>query len=279
MAELTTKVEYITPSVASEYIRHNKFNRPLNKRHLDFLSRQMKEGKWVLNGEPIVFDEDGNLSDGQHRLMACINADVGFYTVVTRGVEKDSFASFDQGKNRSYADIFSIAEIPNANIISSIVNKYFVFHCNLSALNNPGHGGNSKYQGYKAPSKREMLEIYNSAPETFQWALKTSQSAEKNNVRVLARTESGGLAAYLVLDLKHDEEVVSNFINQLYKGVSNFKCIEILHRKLINSQLSSIKMSSQLKTNLLAKTWNLFISNRDCKVLSWRPEEGKIKFN
>lgn len=278
MGIVQSQVECVTPALASEYLRHNKNNRPLNARHVDFLARQMKEGKWELNGQTIAFDEDENLLDGQHRLTAQIKANVNVYYVVVRGVNKDSFATIDQGKMRSHSDIFYLAGVNNAATVSSIVNRYVSFHRGLSPLSNAGHGGNSKGQGKDKVSKKELLEIYNSHADVFQEAARIASRAEKNGIRIMTRVESGSLAAYLVIDLGYDEETINSFIGQLFSGKSEFKCIETLHKKLANSLISSVKMSSQLKTNLLAKVWNAFVTGKDIKTLFWKEKEGKIKF-
>lgn len=278
MVELTTKVEYITPAIASEYLRHNKINRPLNSAHVEFLARQMKEGKWVLNGEAIMFDNDGDLANGQHRLTACVKADVGFYSVVVRGVNKDGFATYDQGRNRTYADIFNLAGIPNANYVSSVVGRYLSFHNGLSAMNSASNKNGTRLEGRKRFSKQEMLDLFRMYPNDFDWAAKLASRACDNGIRIMTKTEAGGFSAFLVIDLNHDKEMVESFIVQLFSGKSDFKCIETLHKKMANSQISSVKMSGQLKTNLLAKVWNNYIQGKDTKLLKWSQEEGKIQF-
>lgn len=275
---VTTKIEFITPAVACEYLRHNKSNRPLNKQHVDFLARQMREGKWQLNGEGIMFDKDGCLANGQHRLTACVRADVGFYSVVIRGISKDSFATFDQCRNRSYSDVFNLAGIPNANQVSSVVGRYLQFHRGLSAFNDANGSNGNVAKGSNRLSKQEMLDLFEKFPDIFVWANKVASRAYDKCIRVMTKAEAGGLIAFLVIDLHHNEETVEAFIAELFQGKSKFKCVESMHKKLANSQISSMKMSSQLKTNLLAKVWNNYIQGKDTKVLKWSQDEGKIQF-
>ena len=62
----------ITPPMAALLLGNNGANRKLNKRHVDFLSDQIKSGKWQKIGQTIVIAKDGTLMDGQHRLTAIV---------------------------------------------------------------------------------------------------------------------------------------------------------------------------------------------------------------
>ena len=91
MLEMT--VEKINPKKSKEYLKKN-INNPrgsnsLNRAHVKKLADDMKAGLWQLNAEPIVFDEDGFLKNGQHRLAAVILSGVTIEVVVIRGVSRD----------------------------------------------------------------------------------------------------------------------------------------------------------------------------------------------
>lgn len=83
---MKTEVIEITPEVARVYLKQNTNNRNLIKRKLAQYAKDMKEGRWVLNGEPIQFDDSGELINGQHRLNACIRSNSAFTTLVVFGV-------------------------------------------------------------------------------------------------------------------------------------------------------------------------------------------------
>lgn len=57
-----------------------------------------------MNGETIVFGTSGSLLQGQHRLTACVRANVGFKTIIVRNVPDRVMYSIDRGKARSFAD-------------------------------------------------------------------------------------------------------------------------------------------------------------------------------
>lgn len=91
MLEMT--VEKINPKKAKEYMRKNVNNprgtNSLSRSHVKELADDMAAGLWQLNAEPIVFDEDGFLKNGQHRLAAVMMSGVTIEVVVIRGVSRD----------------------------------------------------------------------------------------------------------------------------------------------------------------------------------------------
>ena len=82
-----TKV--ITPDMAKEWLEKNVKNRRLNMFRVDVLVKDMKDGKFTLSPSPICFDHDGYLIDGQHRLSACVLANVPIVSVVAYDVPSD----------------------------------------------------------------------------------------------------------------------------------------------------------------------------------------------
>ena len=104
---ITMKVETITPEKAAEYLQKNtnnyrKLSRSVAARYAD----DIKNGRWELNGESIVFDEDGILKNGQHRLAGIIMAKTSAQITVIRGVSR-TVTIHDMGCKRSVGQIVS----------------------------------------------------------------------------------------------------------------------------------------------------------------------------
>lgn len=97
------EVETITPQKAAEYLKKNRVNRNIRRHTVDKYAEDMRNGAWELNGESICFSENGELKDGQHRLMAIIKAGVPIKSAVCRGV-KNTTSIYDIGNGRSVLD-------------------------------------------------------------------------------------------------------------------------------------------------------------------------------
>ena len=68
----------------------------------------MKAGEWMLTHQGIAFSESGRLLDGQHRLLAGIQADIPVKFVVTQGLDENAFRAIDCGEKRSLSDLSKI---------------------------------------------------------------------------------------------------------------------------------------------------------------------------
>lgn len=91
----------ITPLMAKEWLKKNISNyRLINSHAVKAYAADMKAGKWVANGESIVFCKSGRLLNGQHRLSAIVKANVSVKSYVIFDVE-DDVVDFDSGYLRS----------------------------------------------------------------------------------------------------------------------------------------------------------------------------------
>jgi hypothetical protein len=65
---LTVKLETITPEQAAIWLTRNRRNRPIRRTRVARYADAMRRGHWRVNGEAVIFDSEGNLLNGQHRL-------------------------------------------------------------------------------------------------------------------------------------------------------------------------------------------------------------------
>lgn len=112
VAAVTADIEIITPDIARQYLTQNiANNRKKKDAKITAYARDIRSGGWVLTGEAIKFDEDGNLVDGQNRLSAVIVADTAAAFLVVRGISREAVALLDSGTSRSGADALTIAGV------------------------------------------------------------------------------------------------------------------------------------------------------------------------
>jgi len=118
----------ITPEIAAEMLTHNIGNRRLRTTAVLQYASDMAAGRWHADADgPIVFDWNGRLINGQHRLYACIEAGVSFTARVNRGADPSSYDVIDQGARRSAADALTNHSIANAKLVASayrLINEY-----------------------------------------------------------------------------------------------------------------------------------------------------------
>jgi hypothetical protein len=100
---VTTK-EFVTPELALEWLARNENNRNLRKADVEYLKECILAGEFKLTHQGIAFYQDDELADGQHRLHAIMEAGVGVWMYVTRGVPREAAGAIDRGIPRSNKD-------------------------------------------------------------------------------------------------------------------------------------------------------------------------------
>lgn len=98
----------VTPELAKAWLDKNKKNRKVASGTIDSYARDMKAKRWAMTGDAVRFNSDGDLVDGQHRLMACIRADAAFPSVVIYGLEINAQTQIDTGKVRRAPDMLTL---------------------------------------------------------------------------------------------------------------------------------------------------------------------------
>jgi hypothetical protein len=111
-SELRTQWIRINPKLATEWLKRNTQNRPHQPRHVEALRVAFANGEYRETHQGIAFDENHQLLDGQHRLMAIAQQPEGFSVMmlVTFGLKrKDAWTAIDvQVRQRSVADVLDV---------------------------------------------------------------------------------------------------------------------------------------------------------------------------
>lgn len=97
----------VTPELATEWLRHNLLNRPMNKRSVQNLVRLMKTGQWRNLWQPIILGQNVVL-DGQHRLYAIIFSGVPTMMCVVFNQDEGTFLNIDSGFSRTKLDMIRL---------------------------------------------------------------------------------------------------------------------------------------------------------------------------
>lgn len=127
--KITTNTERITPKLADEWLsahferiatdkyRQRKLYRSVAARY----TNDMRNGLWLTTPDPIIFDENGDLVDGQHRLMAIKESGTTQEMIVTRGWAPEVINAIDRGRSRSVADSLSLQGTKSAIVVAASV--------------------------------------------------------------------------------------------------------------------------------------------------------------
>ena len=124
-------VEYVitTESIVNSLLDGNPRNRKLNAGHMKKLSIDIRNGRYVFNGQPVIRDQDGYLRDGQHRLMAIKEAGypaIPILLVTLKGDQshiEQAYDRMDINKSRTYSQRLEHKGLERAKTIASLRKK------------------------------------------------------------------------------------------------------------------------------------------------------------
>ncbi len=118
--ELTSTIESVDSEIASEWLGHNRHNRGVKRRQVSRYARDMQAGRWQFTGDAIKFAEDGVLLDGQHRLLAIVEADTTQPMLIVRGLPRTTQDVMDTGVKRSAGDALGLHGEKNPALLASV---------------------------------------------------------------------------------------------------------------------------------------------------------------
>lgn len=126
----SSKVMEITPAMAVDMLKKNNKNRPISNTYVKKFAKDMREGKWMVNGEAIVFSQDGTLLDGQHRLQAIVESGSAVTMCVVNGISEDAYKTIDIGRKRTAADAIATFDekfLKDRGVIAAAISTLYQF--------------------------------------------------------------------------------------------------------------------------------------------------------
>lgn len=266
----------ITPGMAKGWLITNKVNRILSESRWTAIGLDLLEGRWQYNGAPILFDENGDLMDGQHRLTACVEAAVPFTSDVIRGFPRSVMETVDTGKSRTASDIAGLNGIKNANVAASIAGL---------ALIHKRHGVHRMGNGNCKPSKTEVVQAIRTLPDLEHSVMIAAHFGKR-----LVAPRILGFSHYIFS--RQDRPLAERFFHELQLGSGLSETNSVLHlRERLNANrtnpLGKGRLPDLYIVALFFKAWIAYKSATPVKVLRWRcdgpnpepfPEIGPIKY-
>jgi len=256
---MKTEVREISPSIATEMLKKNYNNRKLSKQNVRYLSKQMKDGQWLFDGQPIRFDEFERLLDGQHRLSAVIESDTTQKFLIVSGLSGDTFKVMDTGKSRSGGDSLLVLGVRYATDVSAIAKASIRFKSGYygdssSRMNASNTDIVKWWEDNKSSNIEELIKKADVLKRSFSGVMTRSQVAffmyTFNEVNVLT-----------------SELFMSKLCTGLDLDVNS--PIFVLRKRLIEDKMSKSNLPQTERFALIIKAWNFYRLNKSIKTLRW----------
>lgn len=261
VSKITTEIVTITPARAEQWLDRNVANRRLKQSAVEKLAEAIQRGEWRLNGAAIVFDTDGVLRDGQHRLAAIARSGVTVDSVVAWGVDPAAQTTIDVGGGgrRTLADTLTMRGETNATILAGALTHLFRLQ--------QGHPRNLALR----PTIDQALAILDANPN-----LRESASIGRGVNAHLRANPS--LMAFLHYHLSCiDDADAKDFFERLTTGedLRSGNPIYALRDVLIKDATSIKRLPIVFVYAYTIKAWNAYRLGESLKLLRWRAGGAK----
>ena len=260
---MSTVTENITPAKAQEYYNTSRGNRPISKVFIRSYADTMKRGGWKLNGVPIIFDNEGHLLDGHHRLLAVIEAGIPVRFDVYRGAPVDAFTTYDTGRHRTVGQILAMQGVKHYNRVGSIVdaNEALILYGRLVS-NNAVHG----------EIRRTLADAYSAYCKDRKGFDDTASyiCSLQDKCRIITASWAGGLFYFLTHTGGYEEHEVRPFLDCLFTLRSeDVPAAALLQEAITKSAIGGKKLELETLWVYIVKSWNSYVTGKTLKILKY----------
>jgi hypothetical protein len=249
----------ITPEMARQWLADtNRKNRPLSELKWMAYALDMLDGRWKYNGDAIRFGSDGVLLDGQHRLMACVEAGVAFESDVVFGLDPEVLDTIDIGEARTAGDIAHLEGVPNANGACALAQLLLIHQ---------SHGIHRMGNPQLKPTKTQIIEAVKGNPRISQVAGKAASFGRK-----LVAPRITAFCYYVFSG--QDQARANRFFEEFSFGANLAADNPTYHlrERLLANRLSKSKLPTLEIIALFFKAWIAYRDGRSVRHLRWRRE-------
>jgi hypothetical protein len=257
---LDLEVVTVNADIAAEWLTRNVSNRVLRRGRLAEFKRDMLAGNWRDVGDPIRFDTNGDMCDGQHRMFALVNAalvdpSLAFEFLVIRGVQPEDRHVIDTGTRRSAGDQLKIAGYKNHTMLATAAKWCAMVERNALYASDSSS---------KSITHAEILHYVQEHPD-----LEEVVSRVANSLRRRIDVPPGYIAAAYYLCAQKDRDEADDFFERAASGVGlpARDPILALRSRLRDLDKSRANLPGEMWLGLLVRAWNARREGRTLRTL------------
>lgn len=258
-AALEFSLEMVNAETATRWLEVNVSNRTIRKRKIVEYRRDMLGGNWRDVGDPVRFDTDENMCDGQHRMMALIQADevqpgIELEFLVVRGVQSEDRAVIDTGTKRTAGDQLKMAGYQHPALLASAAK----WCCMWDRQAVYGDLAN------RSVTHAEILEYVEQNPSLLEIA-----AAVNNRMKTHIDMPPGYIVTAYFLCSRLDEADAFEFFERLTDGamLAGGDPILALRSRLRDLDRNRANLSGEMWLSLVFRAWNARREGRSMRVL------------
>ena len=260
--KIVVKLVTVTPDMALEMLEKNTMNRNIDEKRVRQYAKDMKGGRWQMNGTTIVFSDDGTLLDGQHRLWAVVEADIPIQLLIVYNADKDSIVTLDIGKTRTASNIMQIERSAHS-VTAAMLTKLLWLHDFID-------GNLSPATCRMEVSNDSLRTFYNERKDMIEYAATIAERGGHHFVK-----SHMALALCVIGCHTAHRDKVKTFFETLKTG-SNIGMkhpIMTLRNRLLENRLGVRSLSVQETLAAYIRVWNAYVRGKDLTTIRWNASE------
>lgn len=257
------QLEKINPRKAADWLKRNINNRPLSEQFVNKLADAMASNQWQVNGDPIRFDSNGDLIDGQHRLTAIIKSGVEVQSWVLRGIESGAFDTIDRGHVRT-----------NGDVLARRGEKYYKTLAAGSALWWRYQNGFTVDGGMRTPRPDQLTALLDKHGSRLRQG---SEFAAKNRTPLIPGAEVAFFVAWCTW--VYGDTSIDFWHRVIHSELLRPKSPEhLLNSQLAKSATGNSRLTKKARMAICIKAFNAYITRSPLKCLKYTDGEEFPKF-
>lgn len=258
LPSLTSEVLLVTPDMAKAWLAARHPNRRIVAKRVEELAVLMRQDVWHLNGEPLIFDADGVLLDGQHRLSALVQAGKSVPFLIVRGVSMDAQATLGQAITRSRADILAMHSQANSKCLAGALAVLWRYDHGLML---------APKRSFHAQHTLGMLTRYPGIAASMSWGFSTRKFLPV----------SLGAALHYVMQ-QQDAALSKHVFTRLRDGtdLTASDPLHALRERLIEARTRQPRPQPWILALWHVRTWNAMRNGGSPAPLPWEPQVDRF---
>jgi len=264
LGTITTRIINLTPELAADLLANTGINRPLKKKCIATHAKEIRSGRWVLNGESIKTDINGKLIDGQHRCAAVVLTKISIPILLSENCPLDAFQTLDQQAVRSLTDVLGVQGTRERSITASAARFLWLHEESEGTFN---------HRGRKATNK-ELVTFIESLGD-IETSVKFARAASK--------VVPAGIACGLhILFSKIDQKKADYMMECLAEGGGENGCpVRAVRDRLLTGRVAYPRMPRKERIAIMILSWNKLIVGEHVQKIVWfqNKEFPKIRGN
>lgn len=290
---LSVYLAEITPEVARTMLQRKNINRSIRLSQLRRLKRALEHARWQINGETIIFDHEGRLVEGQHRLQAAVDLQQTIWALVVHGIDRERFKTMGQGSKRTAGDILGIQGVKNATSIAAALR--WVYRYETGQMMNPHPDITDDELTDTLPRHEAILQSIPFGREcqgitapglatALHYLFRTGPAPQPQAMRGRGRP-GASVKDWTGGDLMRRKGMADRFFRMLATGedLQTGDPLLVLRRRILQpkgARRSRYVLRDEVKAPMIVHAWNLVVMEpgiklKDVSRLAWHGRVGQ----